>query len=444
MASVSSAKPAALRVLDSPGFASDPRRESLAPEPSLRQRVAITGVSMVGPHGFSLNEAVAAARRGDSGLRPITQFDASTFDCQVAFEVPPQWDEFFPDYTRIRRRERELLSRAAEFAIVASRDAIKDSRAFALDPFTPVYGGVSSNSGTDVEFLFREFPGIHEGKQKEIPKKQLIKTIFTLPAVSLANFLGLRGEAKVDSSACASVFSALNSGRLAIQAGYAESVVVFGADAPINNVTWQLFERADMLTSRDEILVFDRNTEVGTLGEGAASFFLESMESAVDRGAKVYAEIEGFAAGQETGSYMYLAEKTGHRWAETIERALGGNKEIDAVIAHAPGYYYLEEIEILALRHVFGEKLPQIPITAQSASHGQNMAAGSACKMALASYMLSNQELLPTTNCRDVAEYASDLDIVRKPRKHKMRRVLVSGRAFGGTMIAVVLRVPVL
>ena len=406
----------------------------------LEKRVAVTGSGLVSSMGFSVDEAWEFARAGRIGYGPVTLFDVSTFDCQIGFQVPESWGSIFMERTRIRKRERRLLSRSAEFAMYAALDALEAAGSGVYDPYTPIYGGVAVNSAQDIAEQFQAHPDVVYRRVRTLPPEIMVRTFFTLPATAVAEVLGFCGEAKVDSSACGSVFTALNSARLGIQSGYSSAAVAFGADAPINIMTWQAFETARMFTRNNNMRVLDRTTDLGTLGEGAAAFYLESLASAKARGASVLAEIENFAAGQDGTGYHYLPEPTGQRQATTIHRALGDDLDVDLIVMHAPGYANLEEIEVSGLRQVFGERLRQIPITTQSASHGQNFAAGSALKIALAMEMISRSEVLPISGCYDVADYASDLDLVLKPRKLRPKRVLVNGRGFGGSTFSMVLR----
>ncbi len=396
---------------------------------------------MIGAHGFDWNAGVSAARAGIAGCRPVTRFDVSTYRCKVGFEVPAEWDAYFEERTGVRGRERRFGSRSAEFSMVAAGDAMEMAGGAVLPRDTPVYGGVSSNSADNMEVMLRRFPELLTQRVRRLPPETVVQTYFSLPATKAAEFCGLSGEAKVDSAACASVFHALQSGRRAILSGDHPAAVVVGSDAPINHMTWQVFESARMMTAADDIYTFDERSDRGTLGEGAAGFILEDEAAAEERGANVLARIAAVKVGQEPPAQRGMPDWSGRTWAEVIGAAVSDEPDIDLIVAHSPADDRYEQMEINALRAVFGEQLARIPITTQSASHGQNGACGSACKLALAVAMLQRQEIFPITNLEQPAPYAVDLHLVGSLRKLPIQRVLVTGRGFGGAMAAVVVTV---
>lgn len=400
-------------------------------------RIAVTGSGSVGPYGIDPEERWRLMSSGVSPEQPVTAFDASSFQCQTACHVRD-----FEDLAGqlIHERWLQVLPKSAVLAIVSTAVALDSAGVIERHPYTEFLVGTSSQSMEDVLAPMARAPVLLNAySEPDIPPEILLRTFFTAPASGLAATFGTRGLAKAESTACASVFTAIESAMLRIAHSTAPAVVAVGVDTPVNLLTFSAFERSGMLSKSGVARPLDRRSDGCIFSEGSASFYIESLADATTRGAQPVAEVEAIFHGYDGRNMLHSADKSGETWAHFIRKALSGDLDIDAIILHAPGDPRIEALEFRALEAVFGARLKNIPVTSTKGA-GSGLAYGGAAALEAALDMLAHQAILPTFNCDELRPEFLKYDVVLTLRPEKLGRILVNFRGFGGIAGAAVLR----
>lgn len=400
-------------------------------------QVAVTGIGSVGPYGVDRVKRLSFLRRGVSPEEPVSSFDASSFGCRFACpasgyqEMAAQW---------IHERWLHVLPRSAVFSILATAGCLEHAEMVAGYPETDFIVGTSIPSLEDlVAPLIKEPLLLKRYSEPDLPPEILLKTFLGAPASALASVFGSKGLPKAESTACASMFTALESAMLRVKTGAATAVVAVAVDTPINWLTFQGFDRAGMLSHSDRARPLDAKSDGALFSEGSVAVHIENAAVARNRGARELVQIESIVHGYDGRSITHSADKSGAGWARFIEKALGGNLSVDVIALHAPGDARFERLEFRALEAVFGSRLREVPLTSQKGA-GSGLAYGGGAHFETAVDMILEQEIFPTMNLTEVRPEFSGYDIVRSLRGATIDRVLVPFRGFGGVAGAAVLR----
>ncbi|MEQ9363776.1 MAG: beta-ketoacyl synthase N-terminal-like domain-containing protein [Leptospirales bacterium] len=399
--------------------------------------VAITGLGSVGPYGVDRHARVEALRAGVSPHQKVSSFDASSFGCQYAcpardFEaLAAEW---------IHERWRTVLPRSAIFSILATAMSFERAEIVQSYPDTDFVVGTSSPSMEDVVGPLLKAPILLKRySEPDIAPDILLKTFLSAPASALAATFKTRGLPKVESTACASMFTALESAMLRVQSGLSSAAVAVAVDTPINWLTFLAFDRSKMLSHSDRARPLDVASDGGMFSEGSVAIHIEKATSARQRGAPVLIEIESIVHGYDGITVTHSADKSGEAWADFIRRALNGNQAVDAIALHAPGDFRFERLEFRALRSVFGSGLESIPVTSQKGA-GSGLAYGGGAQLEAAIDMLLEQEIFPTMNLTQLRPEFAEYDVVRSLRSVQLNRILIPFRGFGGVAGAAVIK----
>ena len=412
--------------------------------------VVITGIGVVSPVGIGKEDFWTKLMEGESGMRKITRFDASSFPSHIAAEV-----DDFNEADYLSKKEIRFFSQASRYVCVAAELARRDSL---LTPeelnLADVLIGSGVSSLTEMEKLLQT--GFdEEGNYREgADPLGMIRGYMFAPATAVAHRYDARGYVSMLSSACTSGINALGVAAARIRAGKSRVALVGAVDTPVNKTVVGAFCASGYLTTENEnpeeaLRPLDQDrTRIG-LGEGAGMFVLEEKERALERGAHIYGEVLGFAQQTENANELFLLEKGGARWAETIQIALeeaagrrDGRIEIDYINAHAPSDLDVDRVEYLALKLALGEKLSDIPAGSIKGSVGSPLAAAGAFQIAAAVMTLLTGEIPPTANYY-IPDPDIEMDVKRNARRReKIRNVLVNGHGIGGVNSALILGTP--
>jgi len=341
-----------------------------------KRRVVVTGMGVVAPNGIGLENFWDSLVRGRSGIRKITHFDASSYPCQVAAEVP----DFDPsDYMDPKTAKR--LARFAQFALASSKMAIEDSK-IDLDKIDPYRAGIVIGTGIgggdcseNQHIIFME-----KGIKRLSPYASIM--ICTHSAAGIISCqLGLRGINTTTSSACNSGLDAICLAYNAIRLGDADIMLAGAGEAPITPYIVALFSAASILTKNDGVVPaealrpFGRNGDGIVLGEGGASLVLEDLRNALKRKATIYGEILGYGSGNETYD-LFKIDPSGETGCIVMNKALTNANlkptNINYINAHGNGLLEYDLNETLAIKKVFGESAYHIPVTSIKPITGQS------------------------------------------------------------------------
>lgn len=389
-------------------------------------------MGVLAPNGIGLEAFWRTLVRGESGIGPITLFDATGFKSRIAGEVKG----FDPaDYIDVKFKPRRM-ARHTQLAFAAMKMALKDAdfdaARLTIDHPIPVMLGVST---TAMEILEGGFADL----QRRGPSGVSAGVCECQPqAVTqmLALALGVSARATTISSACPSGLDAIASAAAMIRKGEADIALAGGTDAPITPLSMASFATAGLSSMRNldpehASRPFDRARDSGVISEGAAVLVLEELESALARGATPYLEICGYAIqGDDFTSPEVFG--LGQTMRGAMEAAGKLPHEIDYICAYGPGHPSLDIVETDMIKRVFGRFAHSVPISSIKGVTGNPLSAAGPMQVITCGLAFRHNVIPPTANLES-ADTRCDLDYVPgHARKRKIQTALINVRGLGG------------
>lgn len=392
------------------------------------KRVVVTGIGMINALGLDKESSFKAICEGKTGVKEITSFDVSEFPVKIAAEIT----DFDPN-SILDGKEVKKVDRFIQLGIKASNEAMADAnlKEFEADKF-----GVSSAAGIG------GLPNIEKNSITYFEKGVKRISPFFIPS-ALVNMLGgivsinhgLKGPNLSSVTACAASTHAISQAAKCIMIGQATNMLVIGAESTICGVGIGGFAAMKALSTRNDepskaSRPFDANRDGFVMGEGAGALVLEEYESAVARGAKIYAEVVGFG---ESGDAHHITSPTLEGPLSAMKQALDMAKgvKIDYVNAHGTSTPVNDKNETAALKAVFGDKCPPVSSTKGQTGH---CLGGAGAIEAVISIMAMRDGIIPPTINYETPDPDCDLDYVpNKARKADIKAVMSNSFGFGGT-----------
>ncbi|MDW8805210.1 beta-ketoacyl-[acyl-carrier-protein] synthase family protein [Streptomyces scabiei] len=417
----------------------------------MARRVVITGIGVSAPGGVGVDSFWNLISEGRTATRGITLFDPSPFRSRVAAEV-----DFDPEAHGLTPQEIRRMDRAAQFGVVTAREAFADSGldAAVLDPYrTGVSLGTAIGAVGGLDAAYRV--ASDDGRLELVDHRYATPHLYDLfvPgsfATEVAWALGAEGPATVVSTGCTAGIDAVGHAVEVIRDGSADVMVTGAVDAPITPITMAAFDAIRATTSlNDEAETasrpFDMSRKGFVLGEGAAVFVLEELEYAHRRGARVYAEIAGYAS-RGNAFHMTGLRPDGAELAEAVRAALDEARldasAVDYVNAHGSGTRQNDRHETAALRSALGHHAYRAPVSSIKSMVGHSLGAIGSIEIAACALAMKHHVVPPTANLH-TPDPECDLDFVPlTARAHRTDAVLTIGSGFGGFQSAMVLARP--
>ena len=392
------------------------------------KRVVVTGIGMINALGLDKESSFKAICEGKTGVKEITSFDVSEFPVKIAAEIT----DFDPN-SILDGKEVKKVDRFIQLGIKASNEAMADAN---FKEFDAHKFGVSSAAGIG------GLPNIEKNSITYFEKGVKRISPFFIPS-ALVNMLGgivsinhgLKGPNLSSVTACAASTHAISQAAKCIMIGQATNMLVIGAESTICGVGIGGFAAMKALSTRNEepskaSRPFDANRDGFVMGEGAGALVLEEYESAVARGAKIYAEVVGFG---ESGDAHHITSPTLEGPLSAMKQALDMAKgvKIDYVNAHGTSTPVNDKNETAALKAVFGDKCPPVSSTKGQTGH---CLGGAGAIEAVISIMAMRDGIIPPTINYETPDPDCDLDCVpNKARKADIKAVMSNSFGFGGT-----------
>ncbi|ABK83151.1 beta-ketoacyl-ACP synthase II [Campylobacter fetus] len=399
------------------------------------KRVVVTGMGMVNALGLDKETSFKNICDGKTGVKKITLFDATDFPVQIAAQI----DDFDPA-TVMEAKEIKKADRFIHLGLKAANEAINDAN---LSEFDPNEFGVSSAAGIG------GLPNIEKNSNICFEKGPKRISPFFIPS-SLVNMLGglvsinhnLKGPNLSSVTACAASTHALCEAAKSIMIGEAKAMLVVGAESAICPVGIGGFAAMKALSTRNDdpehaSRPFDKDRDGFVMGEGAGALVLEEYESALSRGAKIYAEIIGFG---ETGDAHHITSPSQDGPERAMKKALSmaENIKIDYVNAHGTSTYANDTNETNALKAIFGSNIP--PVSSTKGQIGHCLGAAGAIEAVISIMALQNSIIPPTINQIEQDDEC-DLDYVPNiARKAELKTAMSNSFGFGGTNGSVIFK----
>ena len=406
------------------------------------RRVFVTGLGFVSPHGEDPAAVFERICLGESAIRMVRSGTP-----EMGTDVLLASIDFEPG-DRINKVDRLFMARAAQMAVVATRNALEDSGLMA-EGRGPEEAGVFMGCGLGgAEVLQRSYSIYFERRTRRGRPTTVPMIMASGPASQVCMQFGIYGPAHTYSIACASSSVAIGEGFRSIRDGYADVVIAGGAEAMLNDgsvAAWQAVgviakEHADGAGASCRPFELERTGLV--LGEGAATLILESEQRAAARGADLLAEVVGFGASSD-------AHKLTEPSVDGQERAMRNALEdaglpldvVGYINAHATGTPAGDPVEIEAIKRTFGAAAQAVAVSSTKSMHGHLVGASGALECGITALALHRRRIPPTANLT-LPDPACDLDCVAGVGRDApdLEVALSNSFAFGGSNATLVLR----
>ncbi|WKZ32115.1 MAG: beta-ketoacyl-ACP synthase II [Thermodesulfobacteriota bacterium] len=400
------------------------------------RRVAVTGIGITSPLGTGVEKNWEAVIQGRSGVREITRFDASSFPVKIAGEVPD-----FDPLQYIEKKEVKKMDLFIQYAVAASQMAYEDS-GYRITDENAEMAGVYIGAGIGgLPAIEHWFDVLKEKGPDRITPFFIPMVIINLASGQVSIKLGAKGPNSCAVTACATGTHSIGDAARLIQTGVADVMVAGGAESTITPLCVAGFNAMKALSTRNDdpkaaSRPFDKDRDGFVIGEGAGVLFLEELESAKKRGAKIYAEIAGYGLNADA-NHMTTPAPNGEGAARCMKMALrtaGLNPEdIGYINAHGTSTYYNDLYETMAVKTVFGGHASKLAVSSTKGMTGHLLGAAGGIEAVFTALSLHHGVLPPTINYT-TPDPECDLDYVpNAAREARVKAALSNSFGFGGT-----------
>lgn len=403
----------------------------------------MTGLGLVTPIGLSVEDTWDALLKGRSGVDYIKKFDAEKFPVRFAAEVKD-----FDPLNFIEKKEARKMGAFIHFAIAASDQAMKDSG------YT-INGNYDDNVGAYISSGIGDFWAIEREHEKLLFQGPDRVSPFFIPSAIINLASGqvsirhkLRGPNSATATACAAGAHAIGDAFKIIQRNDADAMICGGAESAITPLGVAGFAALRALsTSNDDpqhaSRPFDKDRNGFVIGEGSGLLFIEELESAKRRGAKIYAEIVGYGMSADA-FHITQPDETGSGATRVMKMAMKDAKiepeQINYINAHGTSTQYNDKIETLAIKKAFGEHAYKVAISSTKSMVGHSLGAAGGIEAVFSVLAIHNKVLPPTINYNN-PDPECDLDYIpNEPRFAEVEYALSNSFGFGGTNACLVFK----
>lgn len=410
----------------------------------MTRRIVITGMGAVTPLAVGVEESWEKLCAGESGIKNVSQFDASSLKCQVAGEIRDFVAEDFLRPKKIRRADRFV-----HFLLAATKMAMEDSQ-LKVNPSEEYRVGVIAATAIGSS---KTFEANHElivhGHMKNVTPYLVINLSANTAGGEMAAMCGARGPHHFLQEACSAGTNAIGLGFRAIKHSEAEAMIVGGSDAGISPTLMASLDNLGAIATswNDEphrsSRPFEKKRNGFVTSEGSGVLILEELKHAKARGAEIYAEIVGY--GSTCDAYHAVAPLPSGESAVkcmelSIEEAGIMPEQIEYINAHGTSTMANDETETIAVKKLFGPRAKEIMISANKSMIGHMWGAAGAVEGIFTAKTLQEGLIPPTINL-DEPDPKCDLDYVpHQARRSNIRYALSNSFGFGGINASIVFK----
>lgn len=405
-------------------------------------RVVVTGVGAMTPLGLSMEETWQNLLAGESGIDRIAQFDPSDLPVQIAGEL-----KGFDPTEYVDEKEARRMARCSTVALATAQQAVADA---GLE--LPLEGAerVGTLIGSGVGGYERAIEGVDTFREKGLRRVNPfvpISMLVNMPSHHVSHWSGAMGPISTVVAACATGTQAIGEAAEYIRRGSADVMICGGVDAMIHFTLVVGFCAMRALSVRNDeperaSRPFDADRDGFVLSEGAAVFVLEDLDHARDRGARIRAEVLGYASSSDA-FHVAQPDPEGRgasramKWA--LEAAGVGPSEVDYINAHGSSTPISDPVETVAIKRVFGEHAYDVPISSTKSMIGHPMGGAGAIEAAVCVRTIEDGLIHRTANLEN-PDPRCDLDYVPEgPRRADVRVALSNSFGLGGQNACLVL-----
>lgn len=409
----------------------------------MNKRVVITGLGLVTPLGIGVETSWKSALEGKSGIVPITQFDASQMPVRIAGEVKD-----FDPALYIEAKEIKKMDRFIHFAVAAATMAMEDS-GLKITAENDERVGVIIGAGMGGLPAIEHYHKIYlEKGYRRISPFFIPMIIINLASGNVSIKFGAKGPNSSAVTACATGSHSIGDAFRLIQRGDADAMIAGGTESVITPLGVGGFAVMKALSMRNDepekaSRPFDTGRDGFVMGEGSGVIVLESMESALKRGAKIYAEIIGY--GMSSDAYhITTPAPEGEGAARCMKASLKDAgiepEKIDYINAHGTSTKYGDELETAAIKKVFGEHAYKLCVSSTKSMTGHLLGAAGGVEAIFSALSIHNNIIPPTINLEN-PDPECDLDYApNKAKQTDVEYAMSNSFGFGGTNACLVFK----
>jgi len=409
----------------------------------LKKRVVITGIGAITPVGIGKNNYWTSLRSGKSGISRITKFDISDYPTKIAGEV-----QGFDPNDYIDKKEAKRMDRFTQLAVAATREAYEDS-GIKLENIDQHRFGVVLGSGIGgIETLEREYEKLLSKGPNRVSPFFIPMMISNIGAGQISMAFGAKGPNTTVVTACASSTNSIGEAFRLIQRGDADVMITGGAEASVTPLSIAGFCSMKAMSVRNDepekaSRPFDRDRDGFVMGEGAGILILEEYQHAINRGAKIYAEMAGYGLSADA-YHITTPAPEGEGAARSMSNALAdaaiSPEDIDYINAHGTSTPYNDKFETMAIKTVFGEHKNKVLVSSTKSMTGHLLGAAGGIE-AIACILSIQDSFVPPTINYENPDPECDLNYVPNVGIDKtVNYTLSNSLGFGGHNATIIIK----
>ena len=401
----------------------------------MERRVVITGMGAITPIGKTVESFWDGIKKGECGIDKITHFDTTNFKVKLAAEIKEYDPEEYFDKKQAKR-----LDKFSQYAIIAAKEALKDSGITKENTDMEKFGVVVSSGIGGLETIEEQCNTYFSKGPDRISPMFIPATICNMAAGNVAIEIGAKGESVAMVTACASATHSIGESYRMIKHGYEDVILAGGTEASITPTGIAGFMNIKALSqSTDNLrasIPFDKERNGFVMGEGAGVIILEELEHAKKRGAKIYAEIVGYGATSDA-YHITSPAPDGEGGARAMKRAIEDAKiqpeDITYINAHGTSTHLNDMCETMAIKSALGEKASKKVMVSSTKGNTGHLLGAAGGVEAIACIKAIEEGFVPATIGYKVSDEECDLDIVpNEGRKQELRYAMSNSLGFGG------------
>ena len=409
----------------------------------MERRVVITGLGLITPLGIGTEETWTALCAGRSGVGEITRFNASAYGTRIAAEVKGFNPEDF-----MARKEAKRTEDFIAYSIAASRMAVENS-GLKIDSSNGHRVGVLTGCGLGGLRMLEVTAHTVETKGPSRVSPFFIPMLIGNMAAGMISIqFGARGPNASVATACAAGSHAIGDAYEIIKYGKADAMITGGVESVVTPTCIAGFGAMKALSVRNDepekaSRPFDRDRDGFVVGEGSGILILEALEHALERGAHIYAEMAGYGMSGD-GYHMTAPSPDGDGAIRCMQAALDDAgiepAQIGYINAHGTSTQYNDLFETRAIKAVFGEAAPKVPISSTKSMTGHLLGGAGGIETVFSALVIYNGILPPTINLENPGDEC-DLDYIPNvARKASVTYAMSNSFGFGGTNASLILK----
>ena len=416
------------------------------------RRVVVTGLGLVTPLGADVETSWKNILASKSGAGPITKFDASDQKCRIACEVKPTDHEYgFDPNKRVDFKIQRQVDPFIVFGIDAAGQAIEDAGLTEMDEATKLRAGVSIGSGIGgLPGIEKESVNLFQNGPGRVSPHFVHGRLINLISGQVSIKYGLMGPNHAVVTACSTGAHSIGDAARMIAMDDADIMLAGGAEATICPIGIAGFAQARALSTNfndqpeKASRPYDKDRDGFVMGEGAGVVVLEEYEHAKARGAKIYAEVVGYGLSGDA-HHVTAPHPEGSGAYRSMEMALKKSglqpTDIDYINAHGTSTPLGDELELGAVRKLFGNAIGSLSMSSTKSAIGHLLGGAGAVESIFCILALRDQVVPPTLNLDNPSEGTQGVDLVpHKAKERTVRAVLNNSFGFGGTNSSLIMK----